>query len=63
VPGGGVLTLIMPDGARLPVMPMETGRGTLRRNGVTTVTLRLPLAAYPRLAGLDLASCDATVTH
>ena len=63
IPSGGVLTFILPDGTRLPIAPMEMGTRTLRRGTVKTHTIRLPLASYPYLAGLDLTSCDATVTN
>ena len=63
MPAGGVLTFILPDGRRLPVMPMEMGTRTLRCGSVRTITVKLPLAGYPYLAGLDLAECDATVTE
>ena len=42
---------------------MEMGSHTLRRGNVKTYIVRLPLANYPYLAGLDLTSCDATVTN
>ena len=63
MPMGGVLTFILPDGRQLPLTPMEMGSHTLRRGNVKTYIVRLPLANYPYLAGLDLASCDATVTN
>jgi|GEM_PF-1688704 len=61
LPAGGVLTLILPDGKELPVGPVEPGQRALRGGRVGAWTVRLPLAGNPRLAGLDLAACDATV--
>ena len=63
LPMGGVLTFILPNGRQLPLTPLETGAQTLRRGNVSTYTIRLPLANYPFLTGLDLTACDATVMN
>ena len=62
MPAGGVLTFTLPDGKSLAVVPLEPGKRTVRKSGVATYTLKLPLADCPQLAGLDLSACDATVT-
>ena len=61
VPGEGILTFILPDGRKLPLIPMKPSRNTVRSGRISQVTVYLPLATYPQLTGLDLTSCDATV--
>ena len=63
IPLRGVLTLIAPDGERIPLMQVNDKPTELRKRASKTYTYRIPLSAHPRLAGLDLTLYDAVIVQ
>lgn len=61
LPMAGTLALVLPDQTKLPLTVLAPGRSTLRAGGTGTFTVRLPMAEYPQLNGIDLSLCDAVL--
>ena len=61
IPVRGVLTLITPEGEKIPLTPVSDSPDTLRHRSGKEYTYKIPLSVNPRLRNLDLTRWDAVI--
>jgi len=61
IPFQGMLTLITPEGEKIPLMMLHEKQRDLSHKMIRTYTYKIPLSVHPKLNGLDLSRCSAVI--
>jgi len=61
IPFHGMLTLITPEGEKIPLMMLHEKQRDLKHKAIKTYTYKIPLSVHPKLNGLDLSRCSAVI--
>ena len=56
-----LLTLITPEGEKIPLMMLHEKQRDLSHKMIRTYTYQIPLSVHPKLNGLDLSRCSAVI--